>query len=357
MAVLTVAALLLHLGVLSEVAWTWPQPTSMAHTAAMQFRFVAATTQLAGTPEVRPTSAKHVSAPPKRAAPGSVPVSAAAAVPIVRKAGPPDVQSETEAAHDEPLMQPIQLAANAHEASDATAPTHATDTTATEAAPADEPIPHYRTKLPPAITLRYDLQRGVLHGNGDLTWQPRGDQYEIKLEGKVGGLAVLTQTSSGGFDANGIAPQRFLDQRFRRPTAAANFQRVPGKITFSGPSTEYPLRPGSQDRLSWMVQLAAIVAAEPRLRSPGSKIAMNVASAQGDAGVWVFRCVGPEAIDLGTMTLDTIKFVREPREPHDTDVQVWLDPQRYQLPVQARQQSGPSDEPFELRLRETVPAN
>jgi hypothetical protein len=46
--------------------------------------------------------------------------------------------------------------------------------------------------------------------------------------------------------------------------------------------------------------------------------------------------------------------VREPREPHDTSVQVWLDPQRRHLPVRALQQSGENDEPYDLRLREYV---
>ena len=58
---------------------------------------------------------------------------------------------------------------------------------------------------------------------------------------------------------------RFTDTRIRRATVAANFQREAGvngggKISFSGSAQELPLVPGVQDRVSWMVQLAAIVA-------------------------------------------------------------------------------------------------
>jgi hypothetical protein len=199
--------------------------------------------------------------------------------------------------------------------------------------------------------LRYVMQRGVLSGNGVLSWRPDGEHYELKLVGSVAGLSVLTQISSGGFDAAGVAPLRFTDQRLRRGTRAANFQRDAGKITFSGPSTEFPLREGVQDRLSWMVQLGAIVAAEPQLRGVGAKVVMYVVGANGDAGVWTFDCTAVEPVTTGAGVVNALKFVREPREPYDTQVQVWIDPAQHHLPVRATQKSGPNDEGFELRLQ------
>ena len=50
-------------------------------------------------------------------------------------------------------------------------------------------------------------------------------------------------------------------------------------------------------------------------------------------------------------------IVREPREAHDTAVQVWLDPKRHDLPVRATQKSGANDEGYELRLLEVQSAN
>jgi len=100
-----------------------------------------------------------------------------------------------------------------------------------------------------------------------------------------------------------------------------------------------------------MVQLGAIVAAEPKLRSIGAKVVMHVVGANADASVWIFDCVAIESVATGAGTVSALKFVREPREPYDTLVQVWLDPERHYLPVRATQKSGPSDEGFELRLQ------
>jgi hypothetical protein len=89
---------------------------------------------------------------------------------------------------------------------------------------------------------------------------------------------------------------------------------------------------------------------------------MYVVGAQGDASVWVFQCIGPEAVQAGSdiaasaasQSIDAIKYVREPREPYDADVQIWLDPSRHHLPVRLVQKSGPNDETFELRLKESL---
>jgi hypothetical protein len=252
---------------------------------------------------------------------------------------------------------PVRVALDAvRRPAEPASPTLAAVTPPSDGAPADEAVPHYRTRLPAATTLRYEMRRGILSGTGDLFWRPQNGHYELRFEARVSGLSVLTQVSSGAFDAHGVAPERFTDQRLRRSATAANFQRAAGKITFSGSGSEYPLRDGAQDRLTWMVQLAAIVAAEPRLAVPGGKVVMFVVGARGEGDVWSFRCIGPETVSTGEGSVAAIKFLREPREPHDTTVQVWLDPARSHLPVRALQQSG-DDEPFDLRLREIAAPN
>ena len=202
------------------------------------------------------------------------------------------------------------------------------------------------------MTLRYDMQRGGLRGNGELQWRPGADRYELKLEGQVAGLTILTQVSQGGFDGAGIAPQRFTDRRIRRPLTAANFQREAGKITFSGPQTEYPLHAGAQDRLSWMIQLGAVVAAEPALGIADAKVVMFVSGSHGDAGVWVFRCLGPDTVDSRSGSVAAIHFKREPRGQYDTTVDVWLDPKRHHLAVRALLRAGPNDDGLDLRLHD-----
>ncbi len=223
--------------------------------------------------------------------------------------------------------------------------------------PETEPVPHYRTRMPPSVLLRYDVRRGGLSGIGRIDWRTDGSHYDLKLDFRYLGLAILQQASSGGFDADGLAPQRFVDQRIRRAAQAANFQRGAKKLSYSGSGEEFMLRPGAQDRLSWMVQLAAIVAAEPALARPGGRITMFVTGARADIAVWTFRAVGAEPFELRSGTVETVKFVRESRHAHDISVQAWLDPARGYLPAAASQQSGPGDEPYELRLVEAVEAH
>ena len=77
--------------------------------------------------------------------------------------------------------------------------------------------------------LRYELRRGRLSGSGELLWRPAGGRYSLRLEGSVVGLNVLTQESTGTLEPHGLAPERFTDQRARRPMVAANFEREAGR--------------------------------------------------------------------------------------------------------------------------------
>ncbi|HEY0855979.1 MAG TPA: DUF3108 domain-containing protein [Albitalea sp.] len=220
-------------------------------------------------------------------------------------------------------------------------------------AAADEPPPPlYRTRLPPPVTLHYTMRRGVLPGSGELHWKPAGQRYELRLDGRVGGVLVLTEVSTGTLDGHGLAPLRFTDTRIRRGTQAANFQRDKGKITFSGPQIEYPLLPGSQDRLAWMLQMAGVLSAEPQHATPGGKLAFFVVGARGDADVWVFRYAGAEQVSTDEGPLAAVKFTREPRKPYDRSVEVWLAPARQYLPVRARFTTSANGEVFELLLRD-----
>ena len=115
-----------------------------------------------------------------------------------------------------------------------------------------------------------------------------------------------------GFDDAGIAPVRYTDRRRYRGTQAANFRRDAGKVTFSGPAVGHPLPPGAQDRLSWMLQLAAIAAAEPSLVGPGGRVSFLVVGARGDADVWTFIHGGEETLALPEGSAATVRLLREP---------------------------------------------
>ena len=94
--------------------------------------------------------------------------------------------------------------------------------------------------------------------------------------------------------------------------------------------------PGTQDRLSWMVQLPAILNGLPKPPIPGLGLELYVTGARGDTDIWTFRFVGPENVTSAAGNFAAAKWVREPRRPNDTSIEVWLDPARRHLPIRAK---------------------
>jgi len=259
-----------------------------------------------------------------------------------------DAPSAPAAAVDERAVNDTATAsaqAGAQAPSGASSPPSA-DTAAAAAAPAIE-VPVYATRLPPAGRWLYRMQRGVAIGVAELSWEPQADaQYELHLQGRVAGLTLLDWVSQGRLDGAGIAPGRFAVRRRGRDVQAANFQREAGKITFSGPKTEWPLLAGAQDRLSWLLQLSAIVAAAPERFTPGMNVVLFVAGARGDADVWTFVVQGQELLD----GLPALRLLREPTRLYGVRAEVWLDPQSHYLPLRVLQTPSGGGAALELML-------
>jgi hypothetical protein len=277
-------------------------------------------------------------------------LSAAAAPPLPRMAAPAKEPARTAA----PLaLQPP--AAAALRLQPATTEPGAEPTA--ETAPSPEPgglqVPIYVTQVPAAAVLRYESRRGLARGVADLAWQPGPDGYQLSLQGQALGAPFIGWTSVGGMDSAGLAPLRHAELRRGREARAANFQRDAGRVTFSGPQVEHSLVPGMQDRLSWLVQIPAVLQANPALAQPGAQVQLAVVGTRGDAEVWTFTVQGRGPLDLpGGPVADAVHLLREPRRPYDMQVQLWLDPARQHLPVQAWLRIRATGEGTELRLLE-----
>ena len=231
------------------------------------------------------------------------------------------------------------------------------DETPGSPAPADaqagEPVdaPIYPVVLPPAAVLRYGLRRGAATGSAVLSWQPAlaEGRYRLQLEGRLDEALLMQQISTGGFDSAGVAPTRFTDRRPRSGVRAVNFQRESAIVSFSGPSLTHPLRAGMQDRLSWMAQLAGIIAADAARALAGAQTRLIVVGTRGEADSWVFVSAGVQGeFDASP----TVLLVREPRRLYDLRVEVWLDPSRHFLPLRARLGTWPAEAFVELVLDE-----
>jgi hypothetical protein len=325
---LAVAVLAVHALLLFAVAPAWidPDDDALPSPLVLSVRSVAAVPPVA-TPAVEAQRLPVTAAPARAARPRAGAASRAAlppeeaVVPVAAVAAAP--ASAVEA--------PPALAALSAEATAAAAPTE---------------LPTYATRPPAAGQWRYELQRGLATGYATLRWAPEADgRYALHLEGRIAGVTVLDWVSRGAIDGAGLAPERFVIRRRGRDSQAANFQRDARKITFSGPTHEVPLLPGVQDRLSWMVQMAAIVQAAPERFVAGSTLTLMVVGARGGADVWRFDVAGFE----DTAGRRALKLVRQARRPHDTQLEMWLDAASAYLPLRASLTQPEGGAPLELR--------
>lgn len=199
---------------------------------------------------------------------------------------------------------------------------------------------------PPSARLLYRMKKGVLAGTGQIDWQRDAGTYRMRLEARVPVFGqIFVETSEGRMDGGGLAPLRHTERRIKRSERAVSFVRDQGppRILFSAREGDEPLRPGAQDRLSWIAQLAARLAAPSAVDwRAGSKIEMDVASTGGDVQRWVFTVQGADSTGL-------LHLRREPDSPHDTRAEVWTDPRQHHWPVRI-QLSEPSGDPLELTL-------
>lgn len=208
-------------------------------------------------------------------------------------------------------------------------------------------VPAYETKVPPSATWRYRLQRGLLSGQAELQWaHDETGLYRLSLQGTVAGINALDWHSAGAVGPYGVAPSRFTVQRRGRGIQAVNFDSDQGVITFSGSVNKLPWVTGVQDRLSWMVQLPAIVASNPELFHSGTTVRFMVVGVGGGAELWDFLIEGEE--DLGD--IGALKLVRNPTKPYGTKAQVWLDPARGYVPLRAILTQGEDGRPLQLDL-------
>lgn len=220
--------------------------------------------------------------------------------------------------------------------------------------------PLYTTQPPSqAFSLDYRIERGDEAGTGifSLAFLPDG-QYRARLAGAIGNKALLDWVSRGRTDAAGIAPLRMVERQRGVEVRAVNFQRDQGIISFSSSTRALALFAGAQDRVSMLLQLAAIAQAQPGGLQAGQVLRMQVASARGQATEWVFEVLGEERVEPNGTPVAAIHVKREPTQPYDQRVEVWLAKEAGHLPVGLRftQVPGRASEAFWLSSPLPAPA-
>ncbi|MDD2925990.1 DUF3108 domain-containing protein [Rhodoferax sp.] len=331
--VLGLVVLLVHLGLLQSMPLAL-NPASQRGDAALTFT----TRTITPLPDPLPVvPARVVPAQPKPPLPR-----AAAPKPVV----PPPPAPTPETAADSTAVT-TGLSAMSEQLAAARAADAASTPEATRPPPeppAEPPAaPRPPRERPPSFSLDaltgstrllYKIQANKFpyNLNGELLWRHLGTSYNARLSFSAFGQS-RSQTSRGQITDVGLAPERFSDKY--RSEVAAHFNYTQGKVTFSANTPDAPLLVGAQDRLSVLLQLGALVASEPERYGPGTTLTVQTVGPR-DADLWLFTFEGSETLELPGGTLQGLKLVRNPRQPYDQKVEVWLAPQLGYLPARIR---------------------
>ena len=234
----------------------------------------------------------------------------------------------------------------------------AVDEPSASPAPATTPARRSATRTPrrylvPASThLVYDISANKFpfSARAELLWQHDASGYSAKLElRKI--VLVRSQSSVGQVGADGLAPTRFADRT--RSELAAHFDRERGRISFSANTPDALLLGGAQDRLSVLVQLAAMLAGAPRDYPAQSTISMQVAGPR-EADTWHFTVGEAQTLALGATSMNTLKVTRNPRQQYDQTLELWLAPALGYLPARVRI-TDPNGDFVDQHWRATLP--
>jgi hypothetical protein len=191
--------------------------------------------------------------------------------------------------------------------------------------------------VPPSARYRYDVAvvaKGFsLRGRGELDWRHDGDRYEARLELSSPLLPTRVQRSTGRITGDGLAPGYFSDKS--RSEQATHFDRERGRVIFSNNRPQAPLEAGMQDRLSVVLQLAALVGGQPARFTRGTQIDIPTASTR-EAQEWSFEVEGEEDLQLPGGAVRALKLHRRPRKEFDQRLELWLAPRMDYAPVRVR---------------------
>jgi Protein of unknown function (DUF3108) len=191
------------------------------------------------------------------------------------------------------------------------------------------------------MRLNYELRaksKSGLEGGGSasIVWRHDGASYAMQWDFKPTIGRDRAQRSSGRITPAGLAPDRFSDKS--RNERATHFVREGAdapKIVFSNNRPDAPLPPQAQDRVSMIMQLPGLIAADVSAAKPGRTYTISVAGADA-LEHWQIKIEAEETLDLAGKPSRTLKLVRAPRREDDQLLELWLSPELGWLPARIR---------------------
>jgi len=211
-----------------------------------------------------------------------------------------------------------------------------------------EPVPQASPPLPlpAAVSRRFrvfygDYRDGQAVAELAYALEITDGRYRLTTEARATGLTALfwsgalTQRSSGRVGPAGLEPDRYVEQRGRRPERWASIDRGGAVASFSG-GERVPLVPGTQDRLSALVQLGLIARAQPRQAASGQQIELPELGNRAIAAVR-YASLGDEVLSTDSGELRALHLQRRDGEAgRVTTVDIWLGYDQGLMPVRIR---------------------
>lgn len=297
------------------------QATTRVSSDALLTTLADDTTPDPAAPARRVPSVRWLSSPPPAPKP-SVPRPTVVTKPIPPAPPPVDVP---EAAAAEP--------ADTLEAADSRAPG---PPSSGEAEPSTPVFPAPSIAVPPTQTrLVYDIT-GLVKGrnvfaDGLFEWTVQDGRYDASLAVRMLLLGTRTQTSVGRIGPQGLMPDRFGERQ--RDEAATHFDYEGQRVRFSRNRPDAPLTPGTQDRLSVILQLATQLQSQPL--QAGESITVPVASSR-EVEVWAWSIGELQTVDLPQGPALARHLIRPALHERDNTVELWMAPSLQHLPVRIR---------------------
>lgn len=265
------------------------------------------------------------------------------------KAAAPKVAPPKPAPSHEPVLTSTQTAE--HGEPPAAAASAASGTPGAAGASAATPGPAtsgVKFAAPPSGDLQYDtFYNGMQNMIGTIHWRTDGHTYDLSVSMPVPFVGPFTYRSEGRIDAFGVAPDRYVEKRGKRPEDIAIFNREIRQVVFTRTPNNAPLPDGVQDRFSMLMQLSGLVRGNPAAYKPG--VTQQFFVIDNNSGeTWPITVIGDEQVQTQAGIVAARHFMRLPRRDGDTRrIDMWLAPSLGWLPARLVQ-SEPNGAQIEL---------
>lgn len=245
--------------------------------------------------------------------------------------------------------EPPPAAASAASGAAGASGTHAASASDAGSAATPGPATHgVKFAAPPPGDLQYDtFYNGMQNMIGTIHWRTDGHTYDLSVSMPVPFVGPFTYRSEGRIDAFGVAPDRYVEKRGKRPEDIAIFNREIRQVVFTRTPNNAPLPDGVQDRFSMLMQLSGLVRGNPSAYQPG--VTQQFFVIDNNSGeTWPITVIGDEDVQTQTGIVRARHFMRLPRRDGDTRrIDMWLAPSLGWLPARLVQ-SEPNGSQIEL---------